>query len=479
MTSAVIGNSSLVNADEAKSEVALNPTTHNLYRVRTKLEVNGNVNVPKNPLVSNKAAIQLPLESNADFDYEERPLGLAVDDKRMITCAERYYHTAESKRFLNREEQKARLRESVQHCVVRRETTPELIYATEDLFVRDELDLLRMPASSVAIDQLLPQKPVSVGSKYSPSEDAITSVFNLSATESTDLMFDVTSIDSVEAKLEFRGNIRGDVEGVPTLIRCIGKLTFDRKLNSCTWLAMGLHETREPGKAEPGFDVSAKLRMLRKPLEAPIALPPVPTKIALDQPAPADQLYVNLQSQRLGVSVLMDRRWRMMTDVPGSAMMRMTDRDRSIAQCDFRSLVALKEGEQWTLESFQKDVKQTLGEQLIEFVEAENRVSEAGLRVLRVGARGEVQGVPIAWIVQHFSDESGRRILATFTMEADHLEQFAGADIQLADSLSFSNPQPQVEESAKSGSEAGESRVATAKSTDFSNDSVSSASDLK
>jgi len=54
---------------------------------------------------------------------------------------------------------------------------------------------------------------------------------------------------------------------------------------------------------------------------------------------------------------------------------------------------------------------------------------------MRVTANGAAENVPIRWVVLHFSDDSGRRVLATFTMEGDHVEAFAGADEQLASSL--------------------------------------------
>jgi hypothetical protein len=158
----------------------------------------------------------------------------------------------------------------------------------------------------------------------------------------------------------------------------------------------------------------------------------------LTEPIPADRLLVELSSREVGFRALMDRRWRMMRDVPGSAMMRMIDNDRSIAQCNVRPLARLPEGKQWTLEAFQQDVARTIGNRLSTLVEADRRVSDAGLRVLRVTAHGEVEGVPIQWVMLHFSDDSGRRLLATFTMDVQSVEKFAGADVQLANSLQFS-----------------------------------------
>ncbi len=80
----------------------------------------------------------------------------------------------------------------------------------------------------------------------------------------------------------------------------------------------------------------------------------------------------------------------MMTDIPGAAMMRMIDDEQSIAQCDFRPLATLQAGQQWTLEAFQKDVKETLGDQLTGLVGPTNRSAIRGLRVMRVIAAGAV-----------------------------------------------------------------------------------------
>ncbi len=467
-------------ASAAERKVLLERGTQNLFRVRIEMELKGNVNVPKNPLVSRKSELKLPINGDAVFDYEERyhrPNG--ADRNSAVTMAERFYHEARNRSQLNRTEQACQLRESVRDTIVRRELLPEVIYAVEDYFHRDELELLRVPASSIAVDELLPTEAVHEGSAYLPTRDAMVSVLNLASVEVSDVKAEVISITNTEARIHFRGKVDGSVEGVPTVIRTVGKLTFDRTLGTCTWFAMAVHETREIGRAEPGFDVAATIKMVRKPLTSTIALSSQPPKLDVTSPIPDDRLFVDLRSDELGVSVLLDRRWRTMKDVPGAAMMRMIEDDRSIAQCDFRPLVDLQPGAQWTLEAFQADVKQTLGEQLTDLIEADERISDAGLRVLRVNAQGAVEGVPIQWIVLHFSDDSGRRVLATFTMEGDHIEAFAGSDMQLASTLRFTEL-PDRSGQQMSVTDRNDSwRVAKAKSGEDSNQEVQSASDLQ
>lgn len=446
---------------------------HDVMRVRIEMDVKGNVNVPTDPLVSRKSKITLPIESDAVLDYEERyrrPVG--AQDNSTVTAIERYYHEAHSKSKLNRSKSELQLRDSVRQTQVRRDTLPEVVYGVEDYFTNDELSLLKVPVASSALDQILPTQAIRVGDKYQPSKDALTSILNLTSVEASTVVVEVTDIDASHVKFQLRGKVDGSVDGVPTMIKTVGKLTFDREQSVCSWLAMAVHETREIGKAVPGFDVAATIKMIRKPMPRVVALPTEPAVMEIEGQIPQDRLYVDLQSKFVGVSTVMDRRWRMMSDLNGNAMMRMIQNDQSIAQCNLRPLAKLQPGEQWTLEAFQKDIQLTLGNDLNELIEADQRVSAAGLRVLRVTAHGQVQGVPIQWIMLHFSNDNGRRVLATFTMSGDSIDAFAGSDIQLADSLSFLDTQSGRQ------AEAADAEVATKRSY-VGDKEVQSASDLR
>ena len=471
------------SANASQDAVTLQPRDHELYRVQIELEIEGNANVPKNPLVSRKSAVKLPLRSQAMFDYEERyhrPQGATATD--YVTMLERYYHQAESTSELNRRKQNTEIGDSVRSTVVRRELLPETVYATDGYFDRDELELLRTPVSSAAIDELLPKKAVRVGDKYSPSANVMMSILNLSAVQSTDIAAEVVKITDDEARIQLRGDVHGSVDGVPTIVRAAAKLTFNRRQATCTWLAIAVHETREVGKAEPGFDIAGTIKMVRKPMNQPVGLPQTKPVMDLNQPMPEDRLFVDLRSEQLGIRTLMDRRWRMMTDIPGAAMMRMINDDRSIAQCDFRSLATLAAGEQWTLDAFQQDIKRTLGKQLTGLVSADQQASHSGLRVMRVVARGQVEQVPIHWIVLHFSDDSGRRVLATFTMEGENVEAFAQADEQLVTSLQFTESTEQPEADLAATSDAALEVVLqppAAREADIRSARIQSASDLR
>lgn len=428
-----------VKADDA---VQLRPSADlSLFRVRTELDVKGNADLPRNPLISRERQRQLPIQSEAVFDYEERyrrPAGAVVGSP--VTACERYYLEGERTSVVADERQQVSIRDAVRRVIVRRDTLPEVIYAKGDYFTHDELQLLHVPASSAAVDELLPEMAVRKGSKYSVDGEALWSLLNLSVVDACDVQAEVVDITDSFARIELRGKVEGAVEGVTTVIRLLGKLTFDRRQRVSTWLAMALHETREIGNAEPGFDVTATIKMLRKPLIEPARLQDTPSPIQFTSEVPPQRLLINISSDELGFSALMDRRWRMMRDIPGSAVMRMIDHDRSIAQCVFRSPAKLEPGRHRTLEAFQDDVRQTLGDQLREVLKADQRLTDSGLRALTVTAQGEAEGVPVLWILLHLSDDSGRRLLATFTMDGDSVDAFSGSDVQLANSLRLVTP---------------------------------------
>ncbi|WP_146599083.1 hypothetical protein [Novipirellula aureliae] len=434
----VVAPLGLSYADDLRPQRLTVDGTRTMFRIRLETDATGNVNLPDNPLVSSKSTKMLPLKSAAVFDYEERlRRPERADTDSIVPAAERYFHEAQSESEVNRATIKCQLRQAVRSTIVRRETLPETTYCSEGFLSHEELDLLRMPVSSIAIEQLLPTDPVVQGDQYVIESESLESLLNLTAVDASEMKGEIVSLSAKEAKLQLRGDLDGSVDGVPTKIRVVGKMTFDRTLGVTTWLAMAIHETREISKAEPGFDVATTVKMLRKPIDQPNAMAKQPALIQFTSPPPVEQLYVEIRSDVLGFEALMDRRWRMMSDRPGHVMMRKIDHDRSIAQCDFRQLSALPAGRQWTIDSLQQDVRKTLGEQWREFVSSNQRVSDTGLNVMTLVARGAVQEVPIHWVIQHYQDDSGRRLLATFTMDGDSVNTFSGSDDQLASTLTM------------------------------------------
>ncbi|MEM9828112.1 MAG: hypothetical protein AAF958_16085, partial [Planctomycetota bacterium] len=132
-------------------------------RVRLEIELTGNANMAKNPLVDRKLDLQLPVRSDVVFDYEERlqrGVGRGSATQAPLV-SHRYYHQAGSDTKLNKSMLGLRLREAARDCRVHAANRPETIYSETDFLTREEVDLLAAPLSSVAVDGLLPTGPVT------------------------------------------------------------------------------------------------------------------------------------------------------------------------------------------------------------------------------------------------------------------------------------------------------------------------------
>lgn len=419
-------------ASDAVSLIA--DPTKSLFRVRVEMDVEGNVNVPVNALVSKEKSSQFPLKGKSVLDWEERVLGYA--DDRTVQAAERYYHEATITGTIGKISRNVELRKESQYLMVRRNDLKWVTYSPDSYLSGQELELLELPANSLAIDGMLPKVKIRQGDIYKPDKEVLAKLLSLAAVDETDVTGEINELSPAMAKIHLKGKVQGSIGGVPTVIDLVGKMVFDREAMGCNWLAVAIREQREIGKSEPGFDVAATIKMIRKPIEVPARLSSIPPSSPTDNIA-EERLYCELSSTAVGYTALMDRRWKIMTDAPGASMMRMIENDRGIAQCDIRPAGKMAAGTQLTLAAFVADVRQSLGKRMGQMLESREELNDFGLRVLRVTAQGMVEGVPVQWVFSHFSDDKGRRLLATMTVGGTDLESFAGSEFQLSASLRF------------------------------------------
>ncbi|WP_164100685.1 hypothetical protein [Candidatus Laterigemmans baculatus] len=447
----VVGAEPAGSAGSAGEAVQLIPAAdQDLFRVRMQMSVKGNVDIPKNPLASKERDRQLPLVANSTIDFEER---WVRGESELMAGAQRYYYEATSESKVEDRTQTRELRDKARRVVAHVDAGLPVLYGEEDYLTHDELELLRTPVCSLAIDAILPAKAVAPGASWSPDTAGLARLFNLAGIQKSTVTGEVVSIDAKQAKLQFQGRIDGSIDGVPTVIELAAKAVFDRDAGAVTWFALALREQREIGKAEPGFQVAAQVKLIRQPLEEANA---VRTDDSLDfsAPPPEERMMVHLDSSIGRFTVFLDRSWRMISDAKGLTTLRMIKTDKVIAQCDIRPLVAMKPGEQLTLEAFQADIRRSLSSRFGSFLEAEEGVNSGGLRTMRVAVQGEVEQVPVQWVFLHFSDDSGRRVAATFTLEATQVEAFAGADAQFANTFRFqaAAEEPAEQQAAKASS---------------------------
>ena len=407
------------------------------FRFRVTLAVKGNLHLPKNPIVSKDLAIQLPIQSEASFDFVEHAATSSNASDRSPAVFVRYYEKASAKTKIHTAENLLELPELPNGVVAILDQNRELIFANDQKLSREELDLLRLPISSSQLDALLPQDfgRLEPGEAYALDSAALASAFQLTAVNSSQVKGEIKTRDVDLTKLQFQGELRGQAKQTGTEIEMIGKLNFDSRLKTCTWLAIGLREKREISLTEPGFELAATLKIQKVRVQTdrwtttnfPQNLDEIPT----------EKLELTQRSSHLQFELETNRNWYMVTDAPGITTLRLIVRDQAIAQCDFRAPPTLPEGQKYAIEDFQAEIAQRLGEQLTEIEEINIQSAGDEVEFFRVVANGSAQGIPIRWVCLHFSSASGRRLTATFTMESGMVAQFLDSDTKIAASLRF------------------------------------------
>ena len=111
-----------------------------------------------------------------------------------------------------------------------------------------------------------------------------------------------------------------------------------------------------------------------------------------------------------------------------------------VAQCNVSSLPKVAVERLPALEQFQDQVRQALGKNFGQFVEAGQFASQSDYRVYRVVVKGDVSDLPIQWHYYLVADKHGRQAALAFTVKEQNLEAFDKAGERLVRALRFVDP---------------------------------------
>jgi hypothetical protein len=312
---------------------------------------------------------------------------------------------------------------------------------------RDDLDLIDIQGNSLAMSGLLPARPVRAGEAWPLNHESLALLLGLDVITSSNVQGTLDKVEGTTAILTIQGSLEGAAQGVASKITLKAKANFDTAQRVVTWLAANFHERREIGHAEPGFDVTARLRVAITPQAEADALSDAALR-DLPLTASAGATLLDLQPQQSHVRLIHDRRWRVLVDRHDLCVLRCVDGGDLIAQCNLSELADAAPGKRLALEAYQAEVLESLTSSAGQVVEASQSTTDEGLRILRVQATGIASEVPIVWVFYHVSNEQGRQAALAFTMEAKAVERFAEGDRTLVESFTFA-PRPQPQEAKR------------------------------
>jgi hypothetical protein len=405
-------------------------------RVEVLLEVGGDLK-----LVDDGKVKQLPMSVVGKLRFQEHFVDARPSGGGRARSLRRY-ERAEAVIKIEKETLSTGLRDD-RRLIAAAADVATTLHSPQGPLTRDELDLIEVPCDSLLIDQLLPDKPVVLGERWSHSEALLAGLLGLDAVSQSDVASELSSVDAQAAQIALMGKLTGAAEGVATQIELAGKYRFDLSARRVTRLAVSIKENRSVGHVAAGLDIVAKLQMHVTPVgqiaelsdEAAQSMPLEPAAGSLG----LEDLDLEYQPAIGKYAVAYDRRWHIVSDRDDVLAMRMVDRGDLIAQCNLTALPDVEPEKHPTLARFQQDIERTLGKDFGQFVRAAQSVNEAGYACYRVEAEGLVAELPIRWNYYLLADDRGHVAVFVFTVEGALVEQLGDADLAMVETLRFKN----------------------------------------
>lgn len=410
-------------ADKTAWTLSAHPDPAGWQRVRAVLEVEGHL------LGQGEASV--PLQVEGEVIYDERVTESSGRQRRAL----RHYSKAEATIRINNRSQQPILPDDRRTIWYASDAQGHSLRSPHGPLRQQDRDLIDLPGSSAELPQLLPTGPVAIGHKWSPSQPIVALLLGVDQIDQGELTAELAGVQDQIAQIRMEGDIRATVRGAKTEMKVRGKLNIDVAARRPRWLALAINEQREAGPVGPGLKLQARLRMILAATEPPtVSVEPAAAESALGddhtsrlQFRPAAQTYTLLHPPA----------WFVISDQADPHILRWLHDGRVLAQCRISSLHRLPAGRELGLEEFQRDIREALGTSFQQVVTSEQTGSPAGIRLLRVVVVGQVQEVPIQWIYYHLSHPDGRRAAMLFTLEADDIGLFGGADLEIVNSFEF------------------------------------------
>jgi hypothetical protein len=424
-----------------------------LSQVKISLDVQGHLKAARRS-ASKEPDQQVALRVAARLMYDEMlaPRSASPSESADQRPVARYYHQAQAQMAIAAGRESPSLRSDRRVVVAEPDAGELMLFSPDGPLTRQELDLIDVPASSQFVYALLPEQPVAVGQAWQHDGALFKGLARVESISSATIQSKLGKVQGNVARITLGGTLQGRGAGAETEVRISGEYHYDLRKRRIGWLQLLIEEQRSPGHTMPGLQVKADVRMLVTAGGDSSQLRAREWSDLLAMPAQARRM-LELTPAPGGFQVTLDRRWHVMSDSSDGVVLRYVDNGDLLAQCNISNLSRLPAGKQVGLEAFQRDVQRAIGQRFGQFEHASQSEDEAGRRLLRVSAVGQVEDVPIRWIYYHISDQQGRCAAHVFTMEGELAERLAGADHTLISGFQFAARQPEAQDQSTASTE--------------------------
>ena len=291
-----------------------------------------------------------------------------------------------------------------------------------------------LPANSLLLEQLLPDKPVKTGDSWTFPDDVLATLLSLDAIESQDLKAVLTSVKDDIALVEINGEVEAAYLGAGSAMNIRMMYQFDLIAKRIVWLGLVITESRSLGNVGPAVDLIAKLTLKIQPDVEPVQLKKDRVIIIPDDIE--KHLTLMYDSPDKGAwRFLHGRNWYVIYDLPGSTKMRLMVNGELISQCDVVQMGKADGASPTKLTDFQRDLKNELKDSFGKFLDATEGKTSKGYNEMRVVISNEAEDMPLVWIYYLLTKTDGTQVILAFVVRQDMLDEFNDADHAIIDSF--------------------------------------------
>jgi hypothetical protein len=286
------------------------------YHVSSRTDLTGTLNPPAEKGKPLPKAVNV--RGDSALEYDERVLDSGPDGtvrKTLRICRRTDFH-----RTVGDRPQESTLRPAVRRLVLLRHNNQEVPFSPDGPLTWGEIDLIRTDVFTPALTGLLGDREMRVGDRWNATTAAIQELTDMERLEDGRLECQLESVGikdgGRQARVAFRGTVRGTNEDGPNRQQLEGFLLFDLESNYLSYLyvkgisSMLDRDGKEVGRVEGRFVLS------RKPLDRCPELSDEAVKGTTLEPNDANTLLL-YDNPDLGVRFLHPRRWKV-AEVRGS-----------------------------------------------------------------------------------------------------------------------------------------------------------------
>jgi hypothetical protein len=398
------------------------------------------------PLVNEPAEKKLSLSVVARLRYEE---SLRAWSTKSVCRSLRYYDTAQATIKVGQEGLERALPETRRMVLAEvRESLVSMIGLQAPL-TREQLDLLHVVGDTLVIDRLLPGQRLAEGENWDHDAQTIGALLGMDHVALCEASSIITGEENGQVRIRLAGTVHGTVDGAATEMELRGAYLFDRSLERISRCNLAIKEHRKTGPVTPGLDIVANLTLKIIPTGS---LSHLDKKMLAQTRNLSGQINHELiyDSPQKGVRFRHDDRWYITADDRDRLALRRLQGSTLVAHCNVTTLPARAAGRQKTLEHFEREIRQALGDRLDEVAAAKEWTTTTGYHCLGIIVNGKIQEVPLQWRYYLIVADGMPRISLLVTVERTQIKEFADADRHLVESLELLG-QPNERSAARPG----------------------------